>query len=118
MKQLDQPIKHSSTSISICTLSTSQQCPLQALAEHGIGCVIVFEFLFFQLQVKDGGTNRMDLQQDLTVIVRKYQKSGVQSTVIACIAEAFQQHGENVDDLCPTLVGIAQANQMSKTFLN
>ncbi|KAI6006295.1 hypothetical protein F5J12DRAFT_114517 [Pisolithus orientalis] len=112
-----QPIEHGSSFISIPTLSMSRQPSLMALAEHGIGCVIVFEYLFFQLQVTDGGTTRQDVQQDLTVIVRTYQKSGVQNTVIACIAEAFQQHGESVDDLCAMLVGIAQANQMSKKFL-
>ncbi|KAI5984577.1 hypothetical protein F5J12DRAFT_77158 [Pisolithus orientalis] len=114
-----QPIKHNSTSISIPALSTSQQHPLKALVEHGIGCVIVFEYLFFQLQVKDRGTTRGDLPQHLTLIVQKYQKSGVQEIVNACIAEAFQQHGEWVDDLYPKLVGMAQAqaHQMSKKFL-
>ncbi|KAI5996452.1 hypothetical protein F5J12DRAFT_772683 [Pisolithus orientalis] len=112
-----QPITHGSGSISIPTLSTSREPSLKALAEHGIGCVIVFEYLFFQSQVKDEGTARKDLQQDLTVIVRKYQESGVQDIVNTCITEAFQQHGESVDDLCPVLVGIAQANQMSKKFL-
>ncbi|KIO05649.1 hypothetical protein M404DRAFT_999770, partial [Pisolithus tinctorius Marx 270] len=112
-----QSIKHGSYSISIPTLSMSSQPSLMALAEHGIGCVIVFECLFFQLQVKDGADARKDLQQDLTEIVRKYQKSGVQNAVIAHIAAAFQQHGESVDDLCPMLVGIAQENQMSKKFL-
>ncbi|KAI6142238.1 hypothetical protein BKA82DRAFT_2603790 [Pisolithus tinctorius] len=115
--QLVQNIKHESSYISIPMLSMSRQPSMLAIAEHGIGCVIVFEYLFFQLQVvKDGGTTQKDLQQDLTVIVSKYQKSGVQKTVIAHIAEAFQQHGDSVDDLCPMLVGIAQANQMSKTF--
>ncbi|KAI6138657.1 hypothetical protein BKA82DRAFT_1007090 [Pisolithus tinctorius] len=88
-----------------------------ALVEHGIGCVIVFEYLYFQLQVKDRSTARQDLQQDLLVAVGKYQRSGVQDNVHAYIAKAFQQHGESVDDLCPMLVGIAQANQMSKEFL-
>ncbi|KAI6143898.1 hypothetical protein BKA82DRAFT_4178705 [Pisolithus tinctorius] len=111
-----QSIKHGSYSISIPTLSMSSQPSLMALAEHGIGCVIVFECLFFQLQVKDGADARKDLQQDLTEIVRKYQKSGVQNAVIAHIAAAFQQHGESVDDLCPMLVGIAQENQMCKTY--
>ncbi|KIN99268.1 hypothetical protein M404DRAFT_1004932, partial [Pisolithus tinctorius Marx 270] len=81
------------------------------------GCVIVFEYLFFQLQVKDRGATRKGLQQDLTLTVQKYQKSGVQKIVNACIAEAFQQHGERVDNLCPMLVGIAKEHQMSKKFL-
>ncbi|KIO05029.1 hypothetical protein M404DRAFT_1000118, partial [Pisolithus tinctorius Marx 270] len=106
------PIKHGSSLNSIPTLSMSRQPSMMALAEHGIGCVIVFEYLFFQLQVKGGGTTRMDVKQNLKVIVREYKKSGVQHTVIAHIAEAFQQHGESVDALCPMLVDIAQANQM------
>ncbi|KAI6141684.1 hypothetical protein BKA82DRAFT_1003432, partial [Pisolithus tinctorius] len=109
-------IEHSSDSISIPKLCTSQLHPLKTLVEHGIGCVIVFEYLFFQWQVKDRGSTRKDLQQDLTLIVQKYQKSGVQEFVNARIAEAFQQHGERVDDLCPLLVGIAQANRMCKTY--
>ncbi|KIN96736.1 hypothetical protein M404DRAFT_1006533, partial [Pisolithus tinctorius Marx 270] len=107
-----QPIKHGSTSIFIPILCTSHLHTLNALVEHGIGCVIVFEYLFFQLQVKDRGTTRKHLEQDLTLVVQKYQKSGVQEIVNACIAEAFQQHGERVDDICPMLVGIAQAHQM------
>ncbi|KIO05673.1 hypothetical protein M404DRAFT_513669 [Pisolithus tinctorius Marx 270] len=112
-----QSIKHDNHSISIPTLSRSSQPSIMALAEHGIGCVIVFECLFFQLQAKDGANAKKDLQQDLTEIVKKYQKSGVQNAVIAHIAAAFQQHGESVDDLCPMLVGIAQENQMSKKIL-
>ncbi|KIO01396.1 hypothetical protein M404DRAFT_732610 [Pisolithus tinctorius Marx 270] len=110
-------IKHDNHTISIPILSLSSQPSLMTLAEHGIGCVIVFECLFFQLQVKDGANSRKDLQQALTETVRKYQKSGVQNIVIAHIAAAFQQHGESLDDLCPMLVGIAQENQMSKKFL-
>ncbi|KAI6140396.1 hypothetical protein BKA82DRAFT_4213248 [Pisolithus tinctorius] len=110
-------IIHDNHSISIPILSMSSHPSLMALAEHGIGCVIVFECLFFQLQVKDEANDRKDLQQHLTEIVRKYEKSGVQKAVIAHIAAAFQQHGESVDDLCPMLVGIAQENQMSKKFL-
>ncbi|KIO00938.1 hypothetical protein M404DRAFT_745771 [Pisolithus tinctorius Marx 270] len=109
-------ITHRSKSISIPKLCTSQLHPLKTIVEHGIGCVIVFEYLFFQLQVKDRGPTRKDFQQDLTLIVQKYQKSGVQEIVNACIAEAFQQHGERVDDLCPLLAGIAWANQMCKTY--
>ncbi|KAI6146833.1 hypothetical protein BKA82DRAFT_4156113 [Pisolithus tinctorius] len=94
----------------------SRQPFLLVLAEHAIGCVIVLEYLFFQLQVKDGSNKRKDLQQHLTEIVRKYQKSGVQNTVIENIAVAFKQHGESVDDFCTMLVGIAQANQICKTY--
>ncbi|KAI6138531.1 hypothetical protein BKA82DRAFT_1005778, partial [Pisolithus tinctorius] len=111
-----QSINHNSHSISIPTLSMSSQPSLMALAEHGIGCVIVFECLFFHLQVKDGANASKDLQQDLTEVVRKYQKSGVQNAVITHIAAAFQQHGESVDDLSLMLVGIAQDNQMCKTY--
>ncbi|KAI6139295.1 hypothetical protein BKA82DRAFT_4223615 [Pisolithus tinctorius] len=67
-------------------------------------------------QVKDSGIAKNDLQLDLTTVIQKYQQSSVQNTVNAQIAVAFQKHGESVDDLCPMLVDIAQANQMCKTY--
>ncbi|KAI6030521.1 hypothetical protein F5J12DRAFT_295985 [Pisolithus orientalis] len=71
LSMLVQPIKQGSYPISIPTLSMSRQPSLMALAEHGIGCVIVFEYLFFQSQVKDRGISRKDLQLDLTMVIAK-----------------------------------------------
>ncbi|KAI6025421.1 hypothetical protein EDC04DRAFT_239102 [Pisolithus marmoratus] len=75
------------------------------------GAVLVFEYLYFSLQGKEDGH---DLQEDLTLAVKKYETSGVHANVQKHINAAFQEHGEDVEILCPILVDIAKQNQMCK----
>ncbi|KAI6113457.1 hypothetical protein EDD16DRAFT_1897089 [Pisolithus croceorrhizus] len=84
---------------------------MQPIAEHGVGSILVFEYLYFLLQAKN---SRDDLQEDLTSAVEKYQSSGTHAKVSKLIKEAFEKCGENVGTLCPILVSIAKDNQLSK----
>ncbi|KIK17669.1 hypothetical protein PISMIDRAFT_685004 [Pisolithus microcarpus 441] len=97
--------------LTIPTFSTSMQYSAQNIAENGIGAILVFEYLYFLLQVKQG---RNDIQKDLNLAVKKYESSGIQATVNKLIQEAFQNHGDNVEIICPILVKIAKENQLSK----
>ncbi|KAI6159845.1 hypothetical protein EDD17DRAFT_1898519 [Pisolithus thermaeus] len=95
-------------------LSTSLQSPMMYIVEHGIGSILVFEYMYFLLQVNPDEKN---VEKHFKIAVKEYQTSGVQAKVIALIAVAFQEHGENVEVLCPILVNIAKENQMSKKLL-
>lgn len=106
---------HNPSTSSIPALSTSLKSPMRFIAEHGIGTILVFESLYFLLQVKK--ESQQDIQAHVTLAVEQYQTSGVQGRVIKLIEEAFSRHGENVEDLWPVLVDIAKENQMSKNLL-
>ncbi|KIO12043.1 hypothetical protein M404DRAFT_994085, partial [Pisolithus tinctorius Marx 270] len=107
-------ITHQYQSSNMPTLSTSKKYSMKFVVEHGIGCTLVFEYLYFLLQARQG---RSHFQADLTVAVTEYQTSGVQANVNQHIEAAFQEYGEDVEILCPILVDIARENQMSKKFL-
>ncbi|KAI6010292.1 hypothetical protein EDC04DRAFT_2769900 [Pisolithus marmoratus] len=104
-------IYHTCPTLRMPTLSTSRKHSMESIAEHGIGCLLVFEYLYFWLQ---GSKARNDLQKNLTWAVEEYQTSGTQDKVHECIKAAFKQHGDSVDVLCPTLMEIAKKYQMSK----
>lgn len=98
-------------SLTMPMLSTSRQYSMQYIAEHGIGSVLVFEYLYFLLQVKNGSNH---IQEDLTLAVEEYQRSGVHAKVNKLIQAAFAQYGQDVKTLCPILLQIAKENQLSK----
>ncbi|KAI6148778.1 hypothetical protein BKA82DRAFT_992678 [Pisolithus tinctorius] len=83
--------------------------------EHGIGSILVFEYLYFLLQINEGSCD--DVEECLILAVKEYQMSGIQATVIDLIAAGLQTHGQNIGALCNVLVDIAKANQMSKKLL-
>ncbi|KAI6101818.1 hypothetical protein F5141DRAFT_1135905, partial [Pisolithus sp. B1] len=78
------------------------------------GSILVFEYMYFSLQVNPDEQN---VEKHFRMAVKEYQTSGVQAKVTALIVVAFQEHGENVEVLCPILVNIAKENQMSKKLL-
>ncbi|KAI6168705.1 hypothetical protein EDD17DRAFT_637077 [Pisolithus thermaeus] len=92
-------------------LSISMQSSRQYIAEQGLGAILVFEFLYFLLQVQGGWHN---LQEGLTLAVKEYQSSGIHAKVNESIHKAFEKYGDDVDNLCPVLVHIAKENQLSK----
>ncbi|KAI6110681.1 hypothetical protein EDD16DRAFT_1609975 [Pisolithus croceorrhizus] len=112
--QLVPLITHASKPFLMSPLSTSLQSPMMYIVEHGIGSILVFEYMYFLLQVNPDEKN---VEKHFKIAVKEYQTSGVQAKVIALIAVAFQEHGENVEVLCPILVNIAKENQMSKKLL-
>ncbi|KAI6026843.1 hypothetical protein BKA83DRAFT_3171854 [Pisolithus microcarpus] len=105
------PISHHVKSLTIPTFSTTMQYSKQCIAENGIGAILVFEYLYFLMQVKD---ERNDLQEDMNLAVEEYKSSGIHAKVNKLIQEAFQNHDDDVEILCPILVKIAQQNQLSK----
>ncbi|KAI6011024.1 hypothetical protein BKA83DRAFT_4396980 [Pisolithus microcarpus] len=104
-------ISHSRQSLNIPTFSTSKQYSRQYIAENGIGAILVFEYLYFLLQVTAG---RKDIQEDLNLAAQEYQSSCIHANVNKLIQEAFQSHSDNVEVLCPILVKIAHQNRLSK----
>ncbi|KAI6106264.1 hypothetical protein EDD16DRAFT_194405 [Pisolithus croceorrhizus] len=78
------------------------------------GAILVFEYLYFLLQVQHGWCN---LQESLTLAVKEYQSSGIHAKVNESIQQAFLKYGDNVDDLCAVLVHIAKENQLCKILL-
>ncbi|KAI6159460.1 hypothetical protein EDD17DRAFT_906600 [Pisolithus thermaeus] len=75
------------------------------------GAILVFEYLCFLLQVQCGVDS---LQESLTLVVKEYQNSGIQTKVNESIQKAFVKYGDNVDNLCLVLMHIAKENQLSK----
>ncbi|KIK12501.1 hypothetical protein PISMIDRAFT_689417 [Pisolithus microcarpus 441] len=104
-------ISHSRQSLNIPTFSTSKQYSRQYIAENGIGAILVFEYLYFLLQVTAG---RKDIQEDLNLAAQEYQSSCIHANVNKLIQEAFQSHSDNVEVLCPILVKIAHQNRLCK----
>ncbi|KAI5980607.1 hypothetical protein EDC04DRAFT_3100469 [Pisolithus marmoratus] len=108
-------------------LSTSLQSPIVYIIEHGIGelyhlmasntyywlitagSILVFEYLYFLLQASPDEQN---VEKHFNMAVKEYQMSGVQTKVMALVAAAVQEHGEDVEVLCPILVDVAKENQM------
>ncbi|KAI6022615.1 hypothetical protein EDC04DRAFT_3092751 [Pisolithus marmoratus] len=91
------------------TMANSMQYSLQYTAEQGTGTILVLEYLYFLLQGKDG---KHDVQVDLDLAVGEYQTSGTRESVLKLINEAFQEHGKNMELLCPILVQVAKEKKM------
>ncbi|KAI6004570.1 hypothetical protein EDC04DRAFT_1015076 [Pisolithus marmoratus] len=104
-------IQQSLYTLRMPTLSNSKEYSLQYTAEQGIGAILILEYLYFVLQVKD---QRNDFQVALDLAVHVYQTSGTRDSVCKLINEAFQQHGEDVEILCPILLQVAKEKQMSR----
>ncbi|KAI5990567.1 hypothetical protein F5J12DRAFT_475985 [Pisolithus orientalis] len=93
------PAIYHDQSLKMPKLSPLMQSSMKFIAQHGIGAILVFEYLYFLLQ---GKGRKGDLQENLTLAVKHYQTS------------AFQEHGENVEVLCSIFLDIAKKNQISK----
>ncbi|KIK21549.1 hypothetical protein PISMIDRAFT_681244, partial [Pisolithus microcarpus 441] len=52
------------------TLSSSVLYSMQYFAEHGLGSLLVLEYLYFLFQVQD---RRNNMQESLTLAVKEYQ---------------------------------------------
>lgn len=86
---------------------------MKFIIEHSIGAILVFEYLYFLLQRKG---DKHAFQEDLNLAVKTYEASGVCANVHQHISAAFQEHGQDVEHLCPILVHIVTENQMSKSL--
>ncbi|KAI6022295.1 hypothetical protein BKA83DRAFT_4126019 [Pisolithus microcarpus] len=90
------------------TLSSSMQYSMQYYAEHALDGET-------WLMIVQGGRN--NFQECLNLAVKEYETSGIHTKVDELIQKAFENHGKNVDDLCPHLVHIVQEYQLCKTVL-
>ncbi|KAI6018549.1 hypothetical protein BKA83DRAFT_4313311, partial [Pisolithus microcarpus] len=102
-------ISHPRQSITMPMLSSSMWYSRHYYAELGLGSILVFEYLYFLLQMQDGRNN---LQESLTLAVKEYQSSGIHTKVNKSIQTAFEHYGDSMDDLCPILLHIAKENQL------
>ncbi|KAI6009225.1 hypothetical protein EDC04DRAFT_860841 [Pisolithus marmoratus] len=82
------------------------------VVEQGIGCILVFEYSYFLMEVED----EQNVQRSITAAVKHYQASGTQSNVMKLIHKAFEDHGEDVETLCPILVDIVKDNQIKAPY--
>ncbi|KAI6041132.1 hypothetical protein EDC04DRAFT_1330346 [Pisolithus marmoratus] len=79
------------------TLSNSKPYSLKYTAEQGIGVILVLEYLYFCCR-------------------QKLDKMTCRSSVSKLVTKAVQEYGENVEILCPILVDVAKAHQMSRNL--
>ncbi|KAI6106801.1 hypothetical protein EDD16DRAFT_1626511 [Pisolithus croceorrhizus] len=75
------------------------------------GAILVLEYLYFLLQLQNGSDS---IQESLALAVKEYQSSGIHAKVNESIQRAFEEYGDNVDNLCPVFVHIVKENQLSK----
>ena len=80
---------------------------LQSFSQlYFIGCVLIFEYLFFLLQ------NNKDESHILKLAINTYQQSGIQATIVNSLQNAIQQHGDDYDTLFKVIIDIVLNNQM------
>ncbi|KAI6128635.1 hypothetical protein EDD16DRAFT_72936 [Pisolithus croceorrhizus] len=65
-------ISHAAFALTMPTLSTSKTYSMQYIAEHGIGSILVFEYLYFLLQAR---SVESILQEHLNLAVETYQNA-------------------------------------------
>ena len=75
-----------------------------------IGCILIFEYLYFLLQCNKNPGPALELA------VNTYQHSGIQATVINSLQTVIQQHGDDHDTLCKVIIDIIVNNQMCMLF--
>ncbi|KAI6138891.1 hypothetical protein BKA82DRAFT_4342769 [Pisolithus tinctorius] len=80
-----------------------------SIAEHGVYCLLIFEYCYFLLQ-----NGKAPKKKDVIALaVKDYKSSGIKGTIHQAIKSAVQQHGHNLEDLCQTLVQIILENRLS-----
>ena len=73
------------------------------------GCILVFEYTWFLLQINKGASNVLDLA------VKEYQASGTQATVLNALQHAIEKHGSGEHDILKDVItGIILHNHMCK----
>ena len=86
---------------------------LQSFSQlYFIGCVLIFEYLYFLLQ------NNKDESHILELAINTYQQSGLQATVVHSLQDVIQQHGDDYDTLEKAVIDIVLNNQMCMLSLS
>ncbi|KAI6167617.1 hypothetical protein EDD17DRAFT_1718722 [Pisolithus thermaeus] len=81
---------------------------VQSMAHHAVACLLVFEHSYYLML-----QGNYVWEEALAFSVEKYKNSQVQETIFQALKVAFQQHGNNLEDLCDTIVKIIRENKMS-----
>ena len=86
---------------------------LQKISQmYFIGCILIFEYLYFLSQRNKDVQNNQDENQYLKLAINTYQQSGIQAIVVNSLQNAIQQHGDDHDTLRKVIIDIVLANQM------
>ena len=86
---------------------------LQSFSQlYFIGCVLIFEYLFFLLQ------SNKDECHILKLAINTYQQSGLQANVVHSLRDVIQQHGDDYDTLEKVIIDIVLNNQMCMLSLS
>ncbi|KAI6094028.1 hypothetical protein EV401DRAFT_2173830, partial [Pisolithus croceorrhizus] len=80
---------------------------LQSMVGHAIVCLLVFEHAYFLMQQSSHGW-----EEALTMAVNRCKSAHIQTTISTAVKEAFQQKGNNVADLCETILRIIGENKI------
>ncbi|KAI6106849.1 hypothetical protein EV401DRAFT_2077587 [Pisolithus croceorrhizus] len=91
----------------------SQDTTTQSIAEHGVRCLLIFEYCYFLLQ-KEKSPAEQDV---IPLAIKEYKDFNVAATVCKAVETAVQQHDQNVDELCQALLQVVLENRMSCRFL-
>ncbi|KAI6127152.1 hypothetical protein F5141DRAFT_1060750 [Pisolithus sp. B1] len=81
--------------------------PVQLVAEHAIGCLLVAEHSYFLMQ--HGHHVWMEV---LSLAVEEYKTSNKQTTISKAVRRVFHEHGGNMDSLCEAIINIIIDNRM------
>ncbi|KAI6114556.1 hypothetical protein F5141DRAFT_1291245 [Pisolithus sp. B1] len=91
----------------------SQDATTQSIAEHGVRCLLIFEYCYFLLQ-----NEKCPAEQDvIPLAIKEYKGFNVAATVHQAVETAVQQHDQDVDELCQALLQVVLQNRMSHRYL-
>ncbi|KAI6154463.1 hypothetical protein EDD17DRAFT_1630895 [Pisolithus thermaeus] len=86
--------------------------PVQLVAEHAIGCLLVAEHSYFLMQ-----HGHHVWREVLSLAVEEYKTSNKQTTISTAVRRVFHEHGSNMDSLCEAIINIIIDNRMSNKLL-
>ncbi|KAI6123637.1 hypothetical protein EDD16DRAFT_1704243 [Pisolithus croceorrhizus] len=85
---------------------SSQDATTQSIAEHGIRCLLIFEYCYFLLQ-----NDQSPAEQDvIPLAIKEYKGFNVAATVHQAVETAVQQYDHHVDELCQALLQVVFQN--------
>ncbi|KAI6145526.1 hypothetical protein BKA82DRAFT_21403 [Pisolithus tinctorius] len=89
--------------------ASSLEVTTLSIAEHGVYCLLIFEYCYFLLQNGQAPMNK----DVIPVAIHEYKSSCIEVTIHQAVKSAVQQHGHHLEHLCPTLLEIVLENRLS-----
>ncbi|KAI5984462.1 hypothetical protein EDD15DRAFT_2201304 [Pisolithus albus] len=84
----------------------SKDATTQSVAEHGVACLLIFEFCYFLLL-----NEQPPIKEDVALLaIKEYKSSGVEATIHQAVEVAVHQHGHDVKELCKILLQVVLEN--------